>query len=88
MYSEKAVSELYVAVFSENALQKGKNTYVTKCHCFFFSFTFLLKFILRRPQNLAKYPPIICPANRIVGGDFAKFCVLPRINELYNLLVN
>ena len=45
-------------------------------------------YILRRPQNLAKYPPIICPANRIVGGDFAKFCVLPRINELYNLLVN
>ena len=35
-------------------------------------------YIFRRPQDFAKFQPIICP-----GGDFAKFCGLLRIYELY-----
>ena len=36
----------------------------------------------------AKSPPIICPmdctASQIIDGDFAKFCGLLRIYELYH----
>ena len=41
----------------------------------------------RRPQDFAKSPPIICPMycpSNIIGGDFAKFCGLLRIYELYS----
>ena len=43
-------------------------------------------YILRRPQNFVKSPPIICPvctASQIIGGDYAKFCDLLRICRLF-----
>ena len=44
---------------------------------------FLSSYILRRPQNFAKSLPIIWQIWQIIGGDFAKFCGLLRIYELY-----